>query len=469
MGILSSNKELSASTVDCGGSFKIALSLSASPNIISNPTDIVLILDRSGSMAGSPLANMKAGARKFIDIIDEATDGVSDGQIGYGSRIGVVSFSSTASQDTQLITSVAELKKAVDSLTAGGSTNHEDAFTKALEMFDPNSSNAKVMVMFTDGRTTAGGSSVPVTTLAKSQGVTIYCIGLSGNGGINEEDMKTWVSQPYSAYLSITPDDEELENLFEELAKNIIKPGATDIEINDTVNPCFKITSISTPTRGTAFVTSPTSLKWKISELGVIATEAAKLEFTVQHVGSCLGTVEVNESITYSDNENNEVVFPSPEIEVNCGTVITPEECPAPVNITIDGCEDTVEFDAGDVNLESLGRILKLDVTLNNVCPGKRVALALILTEDDEKGKECPRGMKTLTIPAHNKNGCRDVTVRCIKFVLPKDINTSGCYCSIGEQCPPTVQNSLCRKRHLKVRIIANYIDTNFTCCTVDI
>lgn len=57
-------------------------------------------------MAGSPLANLKNRANKFIDIIDEATDGAHDGHIGFGSRIGIVSFSSTATQDTQLITSV---------------------------------------------------------------------------------------------------------------------------------------------------------------------------------------------------------------------------------------------------------------------------------------------------------------------------------------------------------------------------
>lgn len=36
--------------------------------------------------------------------------------------------------------------------------------------------------------------------------------------------------------------------------------------------------------------------------------------------------------------------------------------------------------------LESLGRILQLDVTVKNVCPNKRVALAVILTEVDEHG-----------------------------------------------------------------------------------
>ena len=102
--------------IDCAGTLKVTLALSASPDITSAPTDIVLILDRSGSMAGNPLVNLKSGAKKFIDIIDEATDSSQDGQIGSGSRIGIVSFATNAVQDTQLITSVDELKAAVDAL-----------------------------------------------------------------------------------------------------------------------------------------------------------------------------------------------------------------------------------------------------------------------------------------------------------------------------------------------------------------
>lgn len=49
MGISNSNKELSTTSIDCGGSFKIKLSLTAEPDISSSPTDIVLILDRSGA------------------------------------------------------------------------------------------------------------------------------------------------------------------------------------------------------------------------------------------------------------------------------------------------------------------------------------------------------------------------------------------------------------------------------------
>ena len=88
-------------------------------------------------MTGVPLANLKLGANTFIDIIDEATDSSQDGNIGSGSRIGIVSFSDTATANTQLITSVATLKTAVDSLIADGSTNHADAFAKATQLFDP--------------------------------------------------------------------------------------------------------------------------------------------------------------------------------------------------------------------------------------------------------------------------------------------------------------------------------------------
>lgn len=412
----------------------------------------MLILDRSGSMTGS-LPSLKSAAKLFIDIIDEATDGAQDGQIGNGSHIGIVSFSSTATQDTQLITSVAALKTAVDQLSAGGSTNHEDAFTKALAMFDPASTNAKVMVMFTDGVTTAGGPPNPVATAAKAQGIVIYVIGLSGNGGIDEQALRDWSSDPDSAYVATAPTDDELEDLFKDLARNITKPGATNIVIDEKVTDCFRIVSISAPTKGTASLVDSRALQWKIPELGTTKSEGAQLVFTVQHNGTCSGLLAVNEFIDFSDTEGNVVDFGDPEIDVDCGTDEVKEPCPEPVNVHFESCQDSLEFDAGDVELESLGRILQLDVTLKNICPNKRVALAVFLTEVDDQGKEHPRGLKTLVIPAHHKDSCRDIKVRCVKFILPEELAESGS------------TESICNRRNFKARFLANYIDTDFTCC----
>lgn len=412
MGITNSNKQISTSQIDCGGTLKITLALSAAPDIASNPTDIVLVLDRSGSMTGAPLANVKTGADTFIDIIDEATDGSQDGAIGSGSRIGIVSFSDTAAADTQLITSVAALKSAVNGLNAGGSTNHADAFAKAVQLFEPASPNARVIVMFTDGKTTSGVPPAPVAAAARASGIIIYCIGLVGDDGIDVSVLNDWATDPDASH------------------------------------------SVIPPTKGTAMMVSNTALQWKIPELGVAANEGASLEFYVEHIGQSTGTMPVNASIIYTDDEGNAVTFPDPSVSVDCGIVVDPEPCPVPVELTLEGCSDSLVADLGDVYLESPGRIVQLDVTVKNVCPHKRVALAVILTEVDSYGDEHQRGLKTITVPAHNSSGCRDILVKCIKFILPEDLNVS-------------VQNpvGICSPRDLKVRVFAHSIDTDFRCC----
>ena len=422
MGVTNSNKEVSTGTIRCGGEFGIRISLTAAPDITSDPTDIVLVLDRSRSMAGSPLANLKSGARRFIEIIDRATDSAEDGNIGNGSRIAIVSFATDATADTGL--------------------------------FDGTSSNSRVIVMFTDGETTEGPSPLPITDTAKADGVIIYCIGLSGSGGFDAAALESWASEPASSYVAITPDDSELEDLFEDLAANITHPGATDIVIRDTVKPCFTVLGVSRPTVGTAEITGDTSVVWKIDALGVNESEGAYLDFTVRHTGACTGEAEVNESISYTDAEGNSVSFPSPTVTVDCDVVERPEACPEPVTLTVGGCTDTVKLDAGTITLESLGRIAQIDVTLQSVCPGKRVALAVILTEVDARGTEYRRGMKTLLIPAHAGPGCRDVSVRCIKFVLPESLAVNG-----------EAEGSMCGTRDLRARFIANYIDSGFDCC----
>ena len=453
MGITNSNKQINVQQIGCDGTFQVTLALSAAPDISSNPTDIVLVLDRSGSMAGSPLANMKAGANSFIDIIDEATDSSQDGNIGSGSRIGIVSFADTATDDTQLITSVAELKTAVDGLTAGGSTNHADAFAKAMELFDPQSANARVIVMFTDGKTTAGPPPAPVAAAARASGIIIFCIGLIGSDGIDVNVLNDWATDPDASHVAVTPDDADLEELFKDLAANISKPGATDILIRETVNDDFSIVSIVPPAKGTAMKLDDATLEWQIPELGVTSNEGAALQFFVRHIGLTSGDKPVNKSIEYSDNEGNAVTFPQPSVLVDCGVVVR-EGCPIPVETAVESCQDSLVVDLGDTNLESLGRIVQLSVTVKNVCPGKRVALAVILTETGEDGLDYQRGMKAFTLPAHSAPGCRDVTVECIKFVLPEDLDESG-----------GTPDSLCGPRNLKARFIAHYIDTDFRCC----
>ncbi len=132
----------------------------------------------------------------------------------------------------------------------------------------------------------------------------------------------------------------------------------------------------------------------------------------------------ITSSITYSDAESNTVTVPDPVVSVECDVVVNPEPCPVPVDLSVSGC------------------------------PGKRVALAAILTEVDENGMEYQRGMKAMTIPAHSHATCRDVLVKCIKFVVPDDLDASG-----------SASGKPCRQRNFKARFIAHNVDTDYRCC----
>lgn len=451
MGITSSNKVVDRSEVSCDGEFQVTLALTAAPDIIENPTDIVLVLDRSGSMSGVPLAAMKEGSDTFIDIIQQATDdGSGSGDLGSGTRMGVVSFSSSAVVDAPLTASVSQLKGAVDALTAGGSTNHGDAFATATQLLETGTNPVKVMVLFTDGNTTAGPPPAPIAAQARDKGIIIYCIGLVGADGLDVSALNNWATDPDSVHVAIAPTPQDLEEIFAELAANLTKPGATELKIVEQLNPDFEIVNIMTPAKGSVEQQSDTQLTWKMDSLGISGVESATLAFRVRHRGVAGGVKQVNQSIQYSDAQGNLVDFPDPTVNVKCDLVVCAEPCPTPVDVVAEGCSDTVVVDVGDVQLGAQGRIIQLEVTVKDVCPNRRVALGVILEEVGPDGKTEPRGFKAYTIPAHTQPGCRDVQVQCIRFVVPEDVSLWG--------------KSLCDTRRFQVQLIAQEMDWEFRC-----
>ena len=78
----------------------------------------------------------------------------------------------------------------------------------------------------------------------------------------------------------------------------------------------------------------------------------------------------MNASVDYSDNEGQRGRLPDPTVAVECDVVVHPE----PLLCRPDRPErrrllDAVVVDMGDTYLESLGRIIQLDVTVRNVFP----------------------------------------------------------------------------------------------------
>ena len=174
--------------------------------------------------------------------------------------------------------------------------------------------------------------------------------------------------------------------------------------------------------------------------------------FTVRHMSGSGGHIEVNDSIQFTDDEGSVVEFPSPFVTVDCGSIIVPE-CPEPIDVHADPCQDSIFVDAGDIIMTDLGRILQVDFVLHDICPHRRTSVGIIVTELMDDGIEASRGFKVLTIPAHTGSGCRDVHVMCVPFVLPEDPDACGC------------NNGMCTGRTFRVRIIAHPMDYTWNCC----
>ncbi|MEU4745088.1 VWA domain-containing protein [Actinosynnema sp. NPDC023658] len=319
-GTVTGTKALGAADITCGGSVPVTVTLDAENGVAGSPVDVELVLDRSGSMQGQPLADLKAAAKAFVDILDEATDGVLDGVVANGTRIGVVSFADNASVDTALTSDANAVKSAIDALGAGGSTNHSAAIsTGQAQLAGSLPTNAKKMIVMTDGATTAGGDASDDAAAARAAGTEIFGIGL---GSVNSAEIKDWTTDPDTTHYFAAPTSADLQQVFEAIGAAIVVPAATGVSVVDTVAPQFSISDAAVSKGSVA--QAGNQLTWTVGELG---TETATLTFTAtHHPAAGGGALPVNPSVAYTDTEGHAVTFGNPSVNVHgCAAAIDVE------------------------------------------------------------------------------------------------------------------------------------------------
>jgi Flp pilus assembly protein TadG len=116
--------------------------------------EIALVLDVSGSMAGSPMTNLQDGARQFVQNFadQEAT-----------SKFALLAFASGVIKPFDLDHYyVSPIETAIDGLAAQGGTNTEDALAQTASLpwtdqssLPPNERAKQVVVFFSDGNPSA--------------------------------------------------------------------------------------------------------------------------------------------------------------------------------------------------------------------------------------------------------------------------------------------------------------------------
>lgn len=153
------------------------------PGGTAGEIDVMLVFDRSGSMAGNALTQAKAAATQLVNAL------------GSGAEIGLTSFANSATLDQGMTANKTDVNNAINALSAGGLTNHEDAIqTGQAEL--ANNSRAGVpdiMVILTDGNTTAGGDPQDDAAAARAAGTEIFAVGF---GSVNVSVINGFASDP---------------------------------------------------------------------------------------------------------------------------------------------------------------------------------------------------------------------------------------------------------------------------------
>lgn len=133
-----------------------------------NERDIVLTLDNSGSMAGTPIRETVRAAHKFMEMVLEKN-----------ANVGIVTYSESANEISNFRQS-REIVQTELSTDTGGGTNIEAGLLAAWKMLQEQESKKKIIVLMSDGEPNQGKEGEELIALAdeiKKAGITIYTIG----------------------------------------------------------------------------------------------------------------------------------------------------------------------------------------------------------------------------------------------------------------------------------------------------
>ncbi len=152
------------------GDYKTASQMMTnSDSSASEERDIVLLLDASGSMSGTPLEETKKASVKFIDTILEKD-----------ARIGVVTYNESAERLSDFSVEKNNLMETVEEISDGGDTNIEDGLMEAQNMLQGSTAKKKIIVLMSDGEPNVGKEGEELIEYAdelKESGILIYTLG----------------------------------------------------------------------------------------------------------------------------------------------------------------------------------------------------------------------------------------------------------------------------------------------------
>ena len=220
------------------------------------PNDVVVVLDRSGSMS-SHIPSMISAVQQFIDMVDLNQH-----------SIGVVAYDHSV-MSTPLNTDKDELKQYVSTINYGGSTRIDLGINEAVNLLGgKRPATQGSIVLLTDGEADDRMAAIAAAENAKSKGYAFYTIAFCSNDASQaNQDLKKMATSEADHYRVWGAD--ALSNTYAEIAKKIGFAYAKDVEIKQNINS----TAFSfVPGSADNTIPIPTingqSLTWNMNQLG---------------------------------------------------------------------------------------------------------------------------------------------------------------------------------------------------------
>lgn len=307
------DKTAAPGEVDAGGVVTVSLWVQATGNCSAknSPVDILLVIDRSGSMSGQSIADAKTAAITFVNLMDLTVD-----------QVGVASFSSTGAGrlDHSLSQDAGTVAAAINRLFASGMTNIKEGLELGeaeLGRSSQKALNAPVVVILSDGihNETSAALLFAAADRIKGKGIRIISIGLGAN--VDENQLRNIASSANDYYYA--PTSAGLVAIYQSISASV-RVAARSMTITDTLSSA--VTLIPNSFAGAVTPTEDgNNLIWNLQ---AVPTAGIGLSYQVAMTGQA-GDWPTNDSAvaTYINADGNDdgFTFPVPIVKVRslCG------------------------------------------------------------------------------------------------------------------------------------------------------